>query len=118
MHFRKICTLFVLFAVLAVIAPSIATVGAQEFADIPNGTYIGEGEGYHDYIEVEVTVKKGKITKLKTLYCEDTNGLWQAARDGVFERILEQQTTDVDVVTAATGSSNGFIEAVKNALKQ
>lgn len=36
----------------------------------------------------------------------------------VLKNIMKQQSTDVDIVSGATYSSNGLIEAVKNALKE
>ena len=40
------------------------------------------------------------------------------AKSGVIAAILKGQTTNVDVISGATYSSNGIIQAVKNALKK
>lgn len=45
----------------------------------------------------------------------ETDSFFQRAK-GVIDEMLTAQSTDVDVVSGATYSSNGIIGAVKNAL--
>jgi uncharacterized protein with FMN-binding domain len=79
---------------------------------------IGTGRGYSSQIKVEVTMHGDTIVSIDLLESGDTPGLFDAAFDGVVHTVLKRQSTkDVDAVTGATGSSNGVVEAINNALE-
>lgn len=82
-----------------------------------NGTYKGSGEGNEGPVKVQVTVVNGNLDQIIVLSHEDTENLAQNAFKHLSKVMIEQQSTDVDVVAGATASSQGFIHAVKNALK-
>ncbi len=82
-----------------------------------DGEYTGSGVGMHSNIEVSVTVEGGKITQIDILSQEETPGLSDPAFEQIPEAIIEAQSTDVDVVTGATMTSQGIIEAVASALE-
>lgn len=84
-----------------------------------DGTYTGIGDGFGGDIEVEVTIKNGLITSIEILYADDeTPAYFNRAKDTVINEIITGQTWDVDVVTGATFSSNGIIDAVYDALSR
>lgn len=83
---------------------------------IADGTYRGAGEGFHGNIEVEVTVSAGQVTAVKILSQDETPDVAGPALSGIPKRIVEQQKVNVDVVSGATFTSKGIMEAVKNAL--
>ncbi len=99
----------------AIIAPNSEPV--IEIASIPDGTYEGTGEGLFGPVKVSVAVQGGKIAEVKVLEHGETDGIADAAISGVPKAIVEKQDPDVDVVSGATFTSKGIIEAVKNALK-
>lgn len=82
-----------------------------------DGTYEGIGQGYNGDIRLSVDVEGGKITSINVVEQNETQGLGDAAIETVSQRIIETQSTEVEVVSGATGSSNGTIKAVKNALE-
>ncbi len=82
-----------------------------------DGVYEGIGEGYSDEITVEVIINDGMISSIEVLKHGDSEDLAEPAFDDLREQILEVQTPEVDVVSGATSSSEGFISAVKNALE-
>ena len=82
-----------------------------------DGTYEGTGQGYKGDIKLSVKVEGGKITSIDVIEQQETQGLGDAAIETGSERIIETQSTDVEAVSGATGSSNGTMEAVKNALE-
>lgn len=82
-----------------------------------DGTYEGVGKGYKGDIKVSVKVEGGKITAIDVLEENETEGLGDVAIEKVSQRIIDNQSTEVDVESGATGSSNGTMEAVKNALE-
>ena len=78
--------------------------------------HLGEGEGYAGSIQVEVTKLGTKITSIQVLDSSDTPGLSTQAFEVIIQRVIEKQSTDVDVVAGATKSSRGLLEAIDDAL--
>lgn len=91
---------------------------SQSSGTYADGVYTGTGTGFGGDITVQVTVKKGKITKIKILSAEDETPSYLKKAKGIISSILAAQSTEVDVVSGATYSSEGILEAVQNALKQ
>lgn len=83
-----------------------------------DGTYQGTGTGFQGKITVKVTIKYSKITQIQIVKNEKDDAAYFNRALGVIDNIIALQRTDVDVVSGATYSSNGIIEAVKNALKK
>ncbi len=80
---------------------------------LTNGTYTGIGAGYVGDIKVEVTMTDGEISNVEIISHEESLPM------GIEEmpmRIVEQGL-EAELVTGATISSKGIIEAVKNALE-
>jgi len=85
-------------------------------ANYTDGVYEGEGQGFGGAIKVKVEVAGGKITSIELLEHSETGGLGDVGAEAVIANIIAEQKTDVDVHSGATVSSNGVMEAVKNAL--
>jgi Polyferredoxin len=81
-----------------------------------DGIYTGIGQGKNPDLKVSVTVKDGKIANVEIVSNNETNG--KAALNTVPKEIIEKQSTEVDVVSGATMTSKGIMEAVNNALSQ
>ncbi|MDD5934867.1 MAG: FAD-dependent oxidoreductase [Clostridiales bacterium] len=81
------------------------------------GTYTGTGKGNNGDITVEVTLSADAITDVKVKEHKETAGICEPAIDGIPQEIVKAQSIEVDTVSGATNSSNGIIEAVKNALE-
>ena len=81
-----------------------------------DGTYTGSAQGYGGPIQVEVVVKGGKISKVTVLsHSGETPGYYSKVM-GLPGKIVSANSTNVDTVSGATFSSNGIINAVRNAL--
>jgi uncharacterized protein with FMN-binding domain len=89
-------------------------VEAVEYVD---GTYEGEAEAYKDLIKVIVEVTGGNITKVEITEHKETEGIADPALDQIPSAIVEKNSPDVDVISGATLTSQGIIDAVKNALE-
>ncbi len=86
-----------------------------EYSD---GVYTGTGEGFYGDIVVTVTVEGGAITSVIVDEHEETDDIAEPAFEALATQVIANQGTEgVDVETGATGSSEGFIEAVENALE-
>lgn len=83
-------------------------------AAFKDGSYKGSAKGYKGPIDVEVSVKGGKIAEVKILkHGEDRP---KSALLEIPKRIVQTQKTEVDAVTGATFTSKGVCKAVDAAL--
>ncbi len=82
-----------------------------------DGTYQGEGDGNHGKINVEVTVKDGKIADIKVLKHDETEMIIQAPIDNMIPEIIKKNGTEgVETIAGATNSSKGIKAGVEAAL--
>ena len=94
-------------------------------APIPEGQYVdgnysGSGDGNYGVgsITVNVTILGGKITDASYDTIDDED-YFTDAWNGIYGQILNNQSADgVDTVSGATYSSNGILQAFRNALSQ
>ena len=94
-------------------APTPTVIGNFPY---PDGTYYGVAEGYLGDVKVAIVLKNKTIQSVEILESEDDAAFFNRAR-AVAGTIVKNQTTSVDVVSGATYSSNGIINAVKAALE-
>lgn len=83
-----------------------------------DGTYQGEAQGFGGPVRVSVTVKGGKITAVKVLSHSGEDPAYYSQAEALVPKIVQQQSADLDVVSGATYSSHGILNAVKQALEQ
>ncbi len=104
---------------------NIATLNFKKLRD---GTYIGQYCGTKDHFrdaKVEVTVSSGKVSSIKVLEgknvykegkpIEIRNGL---TIEDLNNSVIKEQSLQVDVISGATLTSNAYLKAMENALKQ
>lgn len=106
-------------AIVEAAEPETETEAAEEViqaeGNYEDGVYRGVGTGFAGDITVEVTVQEHQITDIRVLDYQDDQAFFKRA-EALIEKIIQAQTWEVDVVSGATYSSRGIIEAVKNAL--
>ncbi len=85
--------------------------------DVADGSYEGSAQGYGGQVVVSVTVNNGYIEKLELVSAEDEDEAWLKMAVKLLETIPSEQSTDVDVVSDATYTSAGIINATRAALK-
>ena len=81
-----------------------------------DGTYTGEGEGKNGPVTVSVTIAGDRITDIVILTSFDEDKYFSRAEAMIPGSILAAQSTEVDVCSGATFSSEGIIAAVEDAL--
>lgn len=81
------------------------------------GKYTGEAYGNTSTVVVDVTVSDTEIKGIEIAKHGETPVLFEAARDGVISKILDEQSLAVDTVAGVTVSSKAILSAVSNALK-
>lgn len=85
-----------------------------------DGNYCGSGDGNYGVgsVTVNVTISGGKITAASYDTIDDED-YFAEAWNGIYGQILNNQSADgVDTVSGATYSSNGILQAFRNALSQ
>ena len=97
--------------------PEPTPVPAGAYTD---GTYTGIGEGNDgpDSVQVTVTISGGQIVGA-TYFSYDDEEYADKAWEGILGQVMGKQSADsVDTVSGCTYSSQGFIQAFRNALNQ
>ncbi|MBX4270263.1 4Fe-4S binding protein [Clostridium estertheticum] len=92
------------------IAPSSTTNSKYK-----DGTYIGTGYGYMSNINVSVIIKNDKITNVKV---DSINDSYKEPVNVIPQEIVQTQSSNVDVVSGATHTSNGIMSAASDALSK
>lgn len=132
-------------AAIEAAAEAFASAGGEEQTELPElemepGTYQGSAQGYSGTLVVDVTVSEDRIENIEFVesiakendmidkdfwasyyalsMLNDTPQILKTVTDVYPERIVEYQSLALDAVTGATSSSNGFKEAVKDAVSQ
>ncbi len=83
---------------------------------VPDGIYEGSAPGLAGPIVVEVEVTGGQIVRISVLEHSETPTYYIEAYPLIPERIIAEQSFDVDTKTGATLSAKGIVEAVQAAL--
>ncbi|MDX9917238.1 MAG: FMN-binding protein [Gudongella sp.] len=109
---------FAISLVLVLLAIALTGCGGDkaETSGLKDGTYEAAGEGMHA-LKVSVEVKDGKIAAVNVIEHEETDGISDPALAEIPAAIVEKNSTNVDIVSGATLTSNGIIEAVNAALE-
>lgn len=97
--------------------PEPTPVPADAYTD---GTYTGIGEGNDgpDSVQVTVTISGGQIVGA-TYFSYDDEEYADTAWEGILGQVMGKQSADsIDTVSGCTYSSQGIIQAFRNALNQ
>lgn len=95
---------------------SSGNAGVADLESVEDGVYSGSADGYNGAINVEVTVESGEITDVRVLSHNDSPGISDPAIEEIPAAIVAGNTTEVEVVSGATFTSQGLMAAVNNAL--
>ncbi|WP_353894512.1 FMN-binding protein [Proteinivorax hydrogeniformans] len=114
--------------VVQAVERALAKANDDVEGDYLDGTFFGRHEGERGYYIAHVTIENDAITAVNL---EETQGVgseaelkdeeygyedWLPAREEMQERFVNENSADVDAYTGATGSSEGWMEAVQDAL--
>lgn len=83
---------------------------------LKDGTYNGKYSSGRFSNEVDVVVKDHKIIKIDMV--KDVAFPKPEWKKELFDRVVEKQSTDVDVVTGATVTSKAYLKSIENALSK
>jgi len=91
-----------------------------DFSDLKDGVYTGAYEGgMYKWRQnsVRVTVSDGKVSDIEQLGIGFTYNEPDKLK-ALYDRVIREQSLEVDVISGATLTSKGFLQAVENALLQ
>lgn len=91
---------------------------STEKGNYKDGTYTGSARGYGGTVTMSVTIKDGMISSVNVVSAANEDAAYWNATLGLIDNILAAQSAEIDGVSGATFSSNGLLNAVKEALKQ
>jgi uncharacterized protein with FMN-binding domain len=89
-----------------------------DFSKLNDGTYVAEYDGGMfgwRSNKVRVIVENGSVVEIKLLETVD-DAPTQAQKDELFKRVIDGQSLQVDTISGATLTSNGYLQGVENAL--
>jgi len=87
-----------------------------DISGIPDGLYQGSAPGLGGLILVEVEVSGGEIISIEVLEHEETQTYFIEAYPLIPDRIIEEQSFEIDTQTGATISADAIVGAVRDAL--
>jgi fumarate reductase flavoprotein subunit len=108
------------YLVPAVLAAMFLTacMTLKEFAVYEPGHWTGAAYGYNGRITVSVETDAFYIRDINVLEQNEDAMIGGDAISALTEIILETDSTDIDAVSGATQTSDGFLNAVNNALSK
>ena len=107
-----------LVALLLTAAMLICSCAVLADTALTPGTYTTTMTGMHGPMTVEVTVSENAILSINVVDQVETPGVTDPVFENIPAAIIENQTSNVDVITGATVSSRVLMAAVKDCLKQ
>ena len=82
-----------------------------------DGVYIGIADGFRPGLKVEVVVEDGLMTRVEVIdHHEKNERYWGRPMVEIPVAIIQNQSTEVDVISGATFTSKGIMTAVEEAL--
>jgi uncharacterized protein with FMN-binding domain len=102
---------------LAIITAGCAvSTGGKEQKQAMETVHEGSAQGYRGPISLLVRLSGGSITEIIVIESREDHSVGEAAMEELADLVILYNSTDVDVISGATESSRGFLEAVDNAL--
>ncbi len=90
-------------------------INGIDLTNVEDGTYTGSYEGGRWTNTLQVTVKNHRITGIKVV--KDVAFSKPELSEDLFRRVVDAQTTKVDVVSQATVTSKAYLKAIEAAIK-
>lgn len=92
-------------------------------AQYKDGTYTGTvADAYYGNVEVSATISGGKITDVKFLQSPDTHStsviINQQAMPYLKQEAIQAQSSNVQIISGATFTSQAFVQSLSSALSQ
>lgn len=80
------------------------------------GEYTGIGNGYHSDIKIKIKTDKYRILSIEILEHKEMPVISEIVFKDIPYRVIRKNSTDIDLVSGATFTSKGLLEAIDDAL--
>ena len=98
-------------------APVPVAAAQTAAAPVDGETFIGSSDnGIGGTIQLQITVKDGKMTAIDVIKQQETEGIGTPAFEPLIAQALETQSCELDALSGATVTSNAFMEALNKAM--
>ncbi|GBU29481.1 hypothetical protein R84B8_03048 [Treponema sp. R8-4-B8] len=102
---------------LIIVICSCAAFNVKRGSDQGDGEILeGVGQGFRGPISVQVRLNDGSITEIEIVDSAEDRFVGGAAMEELLDLVIMYNSTDIDAVSGATETSEGFLEAVRNAI--
>ncbi|MGM9942408.1 MAG: FAD-dependent oxidoreductase [Bulleidia sp.] len=92
--------------------------GTETKKSIRDGVYTGSGTGYNGTLKTEVTISDHKITKIDVMESTESEIVTESAVRDLTDAVISSQSINVDTVSGATQTCEGFLESIQDVLHQ
>ncbi|MGB3366244.1 MAG: FMN-binding protein [Acidaminobacteraceae bacterium] len=82
------------------------------------GEYVGIASGYNSNIEVKVVTDDYRILQIDITHHKEMPVISEVVFKNIPYRVIRENSTDVDIVSGATYTSEGLIRALDNAISK
>lgn len=108
-----------IYAWLFVSAYNGIALGPVDLGSLSDGVYPGSWQVYHVKVSVNVTVRDHRITSVEVVDAGDSgnSGTGRDNLEIMGERIVEEQSPQVDTVSGATATQKVYLKAVEEAVR-
>lgn len=93
-------------------------IASIDLTKIKDGVYEGEASGYKPGLKTKTTVANNKITAIEIVSTNETEAIFNTAKDPIIKGIIDGQGFEVDNISGATMSSMGIKNSVKDGLSK
>ena len=83
-----------------------------------DGTFTGSAKGFGGQVKMQVVIDNGYIDSVEILDASKEDDAWLDMAKVLPKRIVKEQSSDLDVVSGATYTSAGILNAVTEALQK
>jgi uncharacterized protein with FMN-binding domain len=104
------------FVFTGLVLATLLAVACMSYRAESGNWYEGSAMGYRGEIRVRVGYEKGAITEITVVESSEDRAVGGAAIEELTDLVLIYNTTEIDVVSGATETSKGFLEAIENAI--
>ncbi len=114
---RTLFTMMLIVGIIIIACKPTPKIGSEiENSMLINGVYDGHFKGGPNSVDAKVTINNQQITAIELVRHDAWRG--HKADSLIPQRIIANQSTDVDAVTGATNSSHVIMNAVQDAINK
>jgi len=109
---KRLFAFFLVIVICSCAAFTVRRVVGEGDGEVLEGT----GQGFRGPISVQVRLNEGSITEIEIVDSMEDRFVGGSAIEELIDLVIMYNSTDIDAVSGATESSEGFLEAVRNAI--